>query len=246
MRTEQDLLAAFRALEDTADAYGTPDFQIPAASPTQRPSHGGRTLLSALAVAAAVISVLAVAAVLTNHSETPADPATHSTVPASTSSSPASTSSSPASTSPSVSDGFSTIAAGWLPGPARQVDASNQPGFEQRDYDVKVDGVDMDVIIYLESGSQLPSRTEAGSGYRDITINGHPGREFIADNATIVAFNLGNGTIAYAGPSVVAPTGTVTTARITAIAEHVAREIQFNQHDPIPVNRGLQPTQLPS
>jgi hypothetical protein len=238
MRTEHDLLAAFRALEHTADSYGTPDFLITAPNPTQRPSHGGRSLLSAIAVAAAAISAVAVAAVLTNHGKIPANlAATHSAVPASTSSGPRS----PVATSPSVSGGFSTIAAGWLPGPARQVDASNQPGFEQRDYDVKVDGVDMDVIIYLERGSQLPPSTEAGSSYRAISINGHPGREFIANNATIVAFNLGNGTIAYAGPSVVALSGTVTSARITAIAEHVAREIQFNQHDPIPANMSVRP-----
>jgi hypothetical protein len=128
---------------------------------------------------------------------------------------------------------YSTIAAGWLPGPGQQVEASNQPGFEERDYDVTVDGVDMDVIIYLESG-QLPSATEAGSGYTSVTINGHPGRQFVADNATIVAFDLGNGEVAYAGPSVDAPTDTVTTARITDIAVHVATAMEFNQHDPIP------------
>lgn len=163
---------------------------------------------------------------------------THSTAPASTHGNPA-------ATQPSANHGYSTIAAGWLPGAGREVGASTQPGFEQRDYDVSVDGVDMDVIIYLEDGSQLPTRTEAGSGDRDITINGHPGREFIADNATIVAFNLGNGKIAYAGPSVVATSGQVSTARITDIAVHVAREIQFNRHDPITSDDGLHPAHIP-
>ncbi len=133
---------------------------------------------------------------------------------------------------PANSRDYSTIAAGWLPGPAKQIGASNQPGFEQRDYTASVAGTDMDVIIYLEGGS-LPTSTEAGSHYRSITINGHAAREFIAGIATIVAVDLGNGKIAYAGPSVAATTDRVTTARITTIAEHVASAMQFNRHDPI-------------
>lgn len=127
---------------------------------------------------------------------------------------------------------YSTIAAGWLPGPVTHVDASNQPGFEQRDYTVMVDGVEMDAIIYLEDGP-LPGSTEAGSDYSSLTINGHPAREFVAGTATIVAVDLGNGKIAYAGPSVVATTNQVTTARITQIAEHIASSMQFHRHDPI-------------
>ncbi|HEU5005665.1 MAG TPA: hypothetical protein VFT67_01765 [Jatrophihabitantaceae bacterium] len=128
---------------------------------------------------------------------------------------------------------YSTIAAGWLPGPAAtRVEASNQPGFEERIYTVTVDGVEMDAIIYVEDGP-LPGRTEAGSQYRSLTINGHPAREFVADTATIVAVDLGNGKIAYAGPSVAATTAQVTTDRITAIAEHMAASMQFGRHDPI-------------
>jgi hypothetical protein len=128
---------------------------------------------------------------------------------------------------------YSTIAAGWLPGPARQVGAQNQPGFEERDYDVTVDGTHMDVIIWVERGP-LPDRTEAGSHYRSITVNGHRAREFVDDIATIVAVDRGNGTIAFAGPSVTATTPRVTTERISAIARHVAGSIEFGRHDPIP------------
>lgn len=133
---------------------------------------------------------------------------------------------------------YSTIAAGWLPGPARKVEANNQGNFEERDYTVTVDGVDMDVIIWTERDTTLPTRMQAGGGAadRDITINGHPGREFIADNCTIVAFDLGNGTIGFAGPSVVKTTDKVSTTRITDIAEKVAKHIQFNRHDPIPAS----------
>ena len=93
----------------------------------------------------------------------------------------------------------------------------------------------MDVIIWTESGS-LPARMQATGGssdYRRITINGHPGREFGSSNITIVAFDRGNGTIAYAGPSVQRTTADVTTARISAIARKVARHMQFGRHDPI-------------
>lgn len=127
---------------------------------------------------------------------------------------------------------YSTIAAGWLPGPVTQDEASNQPGFEERDYTVMVDGVEMDAIIYVEDGP-LPGSTEAGSDYRTLTINGHPAREFVADTATIVAVDLGNGKVAYAGPSVTATTSLVTTARITVIAEHMVTDMQFGRHDPI-------------
>jgi hypothetical protein len=127
---------------------------------------------------------------------------------------------------------YSTIAAGWLPGPVTHEEASNQPGFEQRDYTVTVDGVELDAIIYVESGA-LPGRTEAGSHYRSLTINGNPAREFVMDTATIVAVDLGNGKVAYAGPSVAATTAQVTTARITAIAERMAGSMQFDRHDPI-------------
>jgi hypothetical protein len=127
---------------------------------------------------------------------------------------------------------YSSIAAGWLPGPVTHEEASNQPGFEQRDYTVMVDGVELDAIIYVESGT-LPSRTEAGSDYRSVTINGHPAREFVTGNATIVAVDLGNGKVAYAGPSVAATTPQVTTERITAIAQHMAGSMQFDRHDPI-------------
>jgi hypothetical protein len=127
---------------------------------------------------------------------------------------------------------YATIAAGWLPGPVTREEASNQPGFEQRIYTVTVDGIELDAIIYLEEGP-LPGRTEAGSDYRSLTIDGHPAREFVADTATIVAVDLGNGKVAYAGPSVVATTAQVTTARITAIAERMAGSIQFDRHDPI-------------
>jgi hypothetical protein len=129
---------------------------------------------------------------------------------------------------------YSTIAAGWLPGQARQVDALNWPGFEQRDYDVVVDGTHMDVIVYLEDGISLPSQTEAGPADRDIMINRHPAREFIADRATIVAVDLGNGKIAFAGPSVQATTPQVTSQRITEIAVRVATNIEFDRHDRIP------------
>jgi hypothetical protein len=169
-----------------------------------------------------------------------ARPATHvvHAAPAKRSSPASSAANSAPVVDPTSRYGYSTIAAGWLPGPATQVGAQNQPGFEERDYDATVDGVDMDVIIYLERGRHLPSRTEAGANYQDFTINGHPAREFVADVATIVAIDMGNGTIAYAGPSVTATTNAVTTARITEIAVHVARDIQFDRHDPIPAGNG--------
>ncbi len=94
----------------------------------------------------------------------------------------------------------------------------------------------MDVIIWTETGP-LPTQMQATGGtsdYRQVTVNGHPGREFIADNITIIAFDLGNGTIAYVGPSVRQLTVVVTTQRITAIAVKVAANMQFDRHDPIP------------
>lgn len=133
---------------------------------------------------------------------------------------------------------YSTINAGWLPGPATQnpTGTSNQAGFEERDWDVRVDGVAMDVIIWIEPGS-LPARMQATGGKshnRRVTVNGHAGREFRSTNITIIAFDLGNGTIAYVGPSVKQPTATVTSARIATIAAKVAENMQFHRHDPIP------------
>jgi hypothetical protein len=137
---------------------------------------------------------------------------------------------------PAGSRNYVTIAAGWLPGEIKKESAQNSPGFEQHDYDVSVDGIDMDVIIWVEDGNALPTRTEAGGNYRDLTINGHPAREFIANVATIVAVDIGHGKIAFAGPSVVATNSTVTTARISSIARHVVSSIEYGRHDPIPVN----------
>ncbi len=134
---------------------------------------------------------------------------------------------------------YSTINAGWLPGPATQnpTGTSNQAGFEERDWDVSVDGVALDVIIWIEPGP-LPARTQATGGgksdYRDVTVNGHAGREFRSTNITIIAFDLGNGTIAYVGPSVKQTTAAVTSARIATIAAKVAQNMQFHRHDPIP------------
>lgn len=110
------------------------------------------------------------------------------------------------------------------------------PGFEEHDYTVSVDGTEMDVIIWVLNGNSLPTRTEAGGNYRELTINGHHAREFIADVATIVAVDIGHGKIAFAGPSVVATSSTVTTARISAIARHVVRSIEYGRHDPLPKN----------
>lgn len=86
----------------------------------------------------------------------------------------------------------------------------------------------------------------AGPADRDIIVNGHPAREFIADTATIVAVNLGNGKIAYAGPSVVATTAQVTTQRITDIAVHVATSMQFGRHDPMPKSAGVTAVRPPA
>ena len=55
----------------------------------------------------------------------------------------------------------------------------------------------------------------------------------MSGNVTIVAFDRGNGTIAYVGPSVQRTTATVTSARIASIAMKVARNMQFDRHDPI-------------
>lgn len=161
----------------------------------------------------------------------PLDPATTAASVASGPSTPALSEAPGMANAPGSRD-YSTIAAGWLPGPVTQDEASNQPGFEERDYTVMVDGVEMDAIIYVEDGP-LPGSTEAGSDYRTLTINGHPAREFVADTATIVAVDLGNGKVAYAGPSVTATTSLVTTARITVIAEHMVTDMQFGRHDPI-------------
>ncbi|WP_375483030.1 hypothetical protein [uncultured Jatrophihabitans sp.] len=175
-------------------------------------------------------------------SSTPASTAAMSpsstTAPLPSSTAPSPRTSGPARVRVADSGGYSTINAGWLPGPATPDPAgtSVQPGFEERDWTVMVDGVAMDVIIWTESGS-LPSRVQATGGrpdYRAITVNGHPGREFVAKNVTVVAFDLGNGTIAYAGPSVERTTAKVTTARISAIARKVAVNMQFHRHDPIP------------
>jgi hypothetical protein len=138
--------------------------------------------------------------------------------------------------SPSGSRNYITIAAGWLPGNVTQETAQNSPGFEEHDYTVSVDGTEMDVIIWVLNGNSLPTRTEAGGNYRELTINGHHAREFIADVATIVAVDIGHGKIAFAGPSVVATNSTVTTARISAIARHVVRSIEYGRHDPLPKN----------
>ncbi|PZS34392.1 MAG: hypothetical protein DLM58_05850 [Pseudonocardiales bacterium] len=211
--------------------------------PTRPRRAPARRVATMVAAAAAVFAVASTAAVLSNRSHgqhVVAVPAgSHSSSPATvTSARPAHPSSSPTGGPTRVSLGsrypYSTIAAGWLPGPGHQVMATNNPGFEQRDYAVTVDGTAMDVIIWTTDGSALPSSTEAGSNYRDIVINGHAARQFTADVATIVAVDLGNGKIAYAGPSVVATTSQVSTTRIADIAVHVARETLFNRHDVIP------------
>ncbi|MEP7019599.1 MAG: hypothetical protein ABI808_03035 [Pseudonocardiales bacterium] len=208
--------------------------------PRRVPARRATTMFAA---AAAVAAVATTAAVLSNrsHGQHPAvaAAASHSSSPAIVTIAPsAHQSSAPTGGPAQVTLGskypYSSIAAGWLPGPGQQVSATNNPGFEERDYAVTVDGTAMDVIIWTTDGSGLPSSTEAGSNYRDIVINAHPAREFIADVATIIAVDLGNGKIAYAGPSVVATTSQVTTARIADIAVHVAREMLFNRHDVIP------------
>jgi hypothetical protein len=221
----------------------------------RRVSVGQAAAVVGTAAAVAVTGVAAVAiAGLANHSHSAPGgtqsggvaAASHPAVRAHSSTSPAPRATHPAAlpkprargAHPAAKDdNYSTIAAGWLPGSSHEISASREPGFEERDYTAEVNGVDMDVIIYLESGTALPDRTEAGANPESLTINGHPAREFVADNATIVAFDLGNGEIAYAGPSVVATTGQVTTADITAIAVHVATDMQFDQHDPMPANQ---------
>ena len=151
----------------------------------------------------------------------------------------ATTATTPEVSGPAEAVSYWTIDAGWLPGPAKLNVAglSSRPGVQERDWDVTVDGAAMDVIIWTETGS-LPTQMQATGGgqadFRAITINGHPGREFIADHVTIIAFDLGNGTIAYVGPSAAELTAAVTTERITAVAVKVATNMQFDRHDPIP------------
>lgn len=215
----------------------------------QRGRIAGVRAASALGAVATVAVIAVSASVLTAPSGHHADPAggapqstPATTAPATrTTTALATDTSTPQPSDPSVSSpaggrSYSTINAGWLPGPAKQNPAgtSNGPGFEERDWDVTVDGVAMDVIIWTESGS-LPSQMQATGGQSDylpITVNGHPGREFVSANVTIIAFDLGNGTVAYVGPSVQQKTATITSARIAAIAVKVADNMQFNQHDP--------------
>jgi hypothetical protein len=68
MRTESDLQSVFRALEDVADDYGTPEFHIPPmqleGAPTVRHASRVRVVMSSLAAAAAVVAVLALATVI--------------------------------------------------------------------------------------------------------------------------------------------------------------------------------------
>ena len=75
MRTETDLQDAFRALEDIAESYGTPDFHVSAQQPAGPPARSGarrvRVALSSLAAAAAVISAVAVTAAVTHSLHAP-------------------------------------------------------------------------------------------------------------------------------------------------------------------------------
>lgn len=173
----------------------------------------------------------------------PSSPTAATPSPSATPTSPASSnqvpSSAPSMITPTSSVDYSTIAAGWLPGPVTHEAATNNGGFEEHDYTVTVDGTEVDVIIWVEAGSTLPTRMQAtggGSDYSELTVQGHPAREFVSANITIVAIDLGNGRIAYAGPSVQTTTGTVTTARITSIAVQVANGIEYGRHDPLPSN----------
>src|SRR5690349_7534959 len=76
MRTEADLQAAFRALEDIADGYGTPDFDIAtltlSETSTRRhhPSRAG-VIVSSLAVAAAVTAAVVLTTVVAHRSNAP-------------------------------------------------------------------------------------------------------------------------------------------------------------------------------
>ena len=101
MRTETDLWAAFRALEETADSYGTPEFDIAATRVDEPPARIGgrhsRVVLSSLAAAAAVVVAVGTAAVIsrlespsdrrgvvggpTSHGSTSSVPTTRATVP---------------------------------------------------------------------------------------------------------------------------------------------------------------------
>ena len=101
MRTETDLWAAFRALEETADSYGTPEFDIAAKRVDEPPARIGgrhsRVVLSSLAAAAAVVVAVGTAAVIsrlespsdrrgvvggpTSHGSTSSAPTTRATVP---------------------------------------------------------------------------------------------------------------------------------------------------------------------
>jgi hypothetical protein len=78
--------------------------------------------------------------------------------------------------------------------------------------------------------------TGGGSNFTALIVQDHPAREFVSNNITIVAVDLGNGQIAYAGPSVQTTTATVTKARIKTIAEQVANGIEYGRHDPLPSN----------
>jgi hypothetical protein len=164
-------------------------------------------------------------------------PASATPTPTTPAPSPTASGGGPVVLKPSPSYDYSTIAAGWLPGAVTAQTAQNSAGFEERDYTVSVDGVDMDVIIWVETGP-LPTSMQAtgGGNYTNMTVQGHAAREFVSSNITIVAVDLGNGNVAYAGPSVQTTTATVTSARIKSIAEQVANGIEYGRHDPIPAN----------
>lgn len=78
MRTEQDLHSAFRALEEVADAYGTPDFAIPTptlpAVRTIRPARRNWVAVSSSVAVAAAIAALVIGVVVTRGPSTPNRP----------------------------------------------------------------------------------------------------------------------------------------------------------------------------
>lgn len=236
--TEDDLRIALRLLEQRTPTR----FALTIHQPEHRIStFAGNKIGSArpgrigwaapVLAAAVVVTAIVGSTVVIAHQGTVARPGARQLPPVRSAAATVTRSAPTGGPTPVALPGSLTLNPTWLPATGHQALASIGYGEQYRGYNLHVDGFDLSVLLSLANATSLPTTKKGGSPV-DITVAGHPAREWAIDHAYTLTMQINPHQVATVSLQATNdPAGNGTAATLTTMGRHIATALRTDAND---------------
>jgi hypothetical protein len=131
---------------------------------------------------------------------------------------------------------YLTVGPGWLPGSRpREVVTDRLNGAQLRGYDTYVNGVELYILVGLRDQAALSTHNKRGEPM-DLRIGGRPAREWSVDRFYYLEVKPSSARVASVDIEVMSDGDagrTGTAVGLSELGRQVARQLEFNRHDPL-------------